>query len=128
MADYELVERIVAELPEVTVGEKWHRRHWLVAGKGFVWERPLSKADIRRFGDAPVPAGPFLGVVTEDLHEREAIVASGVLGVFTIEHFADYPAYLVDLSVVQEGELRRLVLDAWCVNAPADVARVHLDR
>jgi hypothetical protein len=42
------VARLAAALPEVTEGEEKHhgRREWLVAGKGFAWERPYSKADL----------------------------------------------------------------------------------
>ncbi len=56
------VEDMVARLPEVTLGEKYGRRTWMVGGNGFAWERPFSKADVRRFGDEPVPAGPIVAV------------------------------------------------------------------
>jgi hypothetical protein len=58
---------IALDLPQVTEGER-HRgnRTWVVDGKVFVWERPFSKADIRRFGDATPPAGPILAVRVED--------------------------------------------------------------
>jgi len=49
-ATYDDVAAIAESLPAVTVGVKWGRRTWLVGGKGFAWERPLSKADIKRWG------------------------------------------------------------------------------
>jgi hypothetical protein len=43
------VARMAAELPEVTEGERHGNRTWFVGGKAFAWDRPFSKADIRRF-------------------------------------------------------------------------------
>ncbi len=124
--DYDDVDRLASALPGVTIGQKWNKRHWLVEDKGFVWERPFSKADLKRFGDDPVPAGPVLGITTEDLHDKEGLLAAGVTGVFTIPHFDNYPAVLVDLSVVSPEELSRLILDAWLSKAPEALARSYL--
>ncbi len=41
----------------VVEGERYGNRAWSVSGKAFAWERPFSKADIRRFGDASPPDG-----------------------------------------------------------------------
>ncbi|MBV8303717.1 MAG: MmcQ/YjbR family DNA-binding protein, partial [Acidimicrobiia bacterium] len=46
---------MVAALPGATEGERFGRRTWFVRGKGFAWERPFSKTDIRRFGDETPP-------------------------------------------------------------------------
>ena len=66
MATYADVERIVEGLPEITIGERHGRRTWFVGtGKkpsAFAWERPFSKADIKRFGDATPPAGDILEI------------------------------------------------------------------
>ena len=78
------------ELPEVVEGEHRGGRTWNVGGKSFAWERPFSKADLRRFGDVTPPAGPILGVRVEDLGEKEAVLAAQAKGFFTIPHFDGY--------------------------------------
>ena len=39
--------RLALALPEVNEGTRFGHRTWFVAGQGFAWERPLSKADIQ---------------------------------------------------------------------------------
>lgn len=118
MVTLDEVDRLARALPEVTVGERFHNRNWLVAGKSFAWERPYSKADLRRFGDRTPPSGPILGVRTADLEEKEILLHSGQAGVFTIEHFNGYAAVLVQLDVVGVDTLRDLLTDAWLAMAP----------
>jgi hypothetical protein len=113
---------MAADLPEVTVGERYGNRTWLVGGKAFAWERPFSKADIRRFGDATPPAGPILAVRVEDLGEKEAVLASQPKGFFTIPHFDGYAAVLIQLNTVTKGALREAILDGWLACAPASLA------
>jgi hypothetical protein len=115
----------ITALPEVTEGVRWGRRSWFVGGTSFAAERPLSKADLKRLGDAPAPAGPILSVAVDDLGEKEAVLAAGTPGVFTIEHFKDYPAVLISLPVVPLPALRELVEDAWLCTAPPALAEVY---
>ena len=52
---------MATELPQVTEGERHGNLTWFVGGKAFAWERPFSKADIRRFGENPA-GGPIVAV------------------------------------------------------------------
>ena len=122
MATLEDVARIVGELPQVAEGEHHGHATWSVRGKGIAWLRPFSEADLKRFGAKTPPAAPILAVNTKDLHEKEGVLAAGLHGVFTIEHFNNYPAVLVELGVIDERDLRDLLVDAWLAVAPAELA------
>ena len=127
MADLEDVERLVAQLPEVSVGDRRGHRAWAVAGKGFAWERPFSKADIKRFAADPVPEGPILALVTDGLEDKESLLQAHPGHLFTIPHFTGYPAVLLHLARAGEDDLREALLDAWLVHAPGAVARAYLE-
>ncbi|HEY5943971.1 MAG TPA: hypothetical protein VIV40_00695 [Kofleriaceae bacterium] len=107
------VGTIATSLPGVTVGTKWGHRTWMVDGKGFAWQRPFSKADVKRFGDDTPPAGDILAVRVENLDAKDALLAIAPPGFFTIPHFDGYAAVLIELRRARAKDVRAAILDAF---------------
>jgi hypothetical protein len=126
MATLDDVHRLASELPEVTEGERHGHRTWFVAGKAFAWERPYSKADLKRFGDETPPAPPIVAAVVEDLSEKEAALAAHPGVFFTIPHFQGYPAILVELAAAPVEVVREAILDGWLAVAPPRLTEPYL--
>lgn len=119
---------MAVELPDVTEGERHGNRSWSVGGKVFAWERPFSKADVKRFGTAAPPDGPILAVRVADLGEKEAVLAEQPGALFTIPHFDGYAAVLVHMKAVTKRVLREVLVDGWLACAPPDLAAWYLAR
>jgi hypothetical protein len=121
MVSLDDVAAMACAMPGVAEGERHGNRTWSVGGKAFMWERPFSKADIKRFGDEEPPAGTIVAIRVEDLVEKEAVLGAGTKGIFTIPHFNGYPAVLVQLKTVTKRALREAVVDGWLACAPAEL-------
>jgi hypothetical protein len=60
VATWDDVRRIAFALPETSERHSRELPWWQVKDRGFVWERPLRRADLEYLG-ADAPDGPILG-------------------------------------------------------------------
>lgn len=122
MATLDDVRRLALALPRVEEDTRWGNTSWGIARggaakpKGFVWERPFSKADIARDGEPP--AGAILAAMVESDEEKRALLAAEPGWLFTIQHFDGFPAVLVRLDEISDDRLAEVVVDAWLAVAP----------
>ena len=126
MASWDDVRRIALGLPETSERVSRNLRQWQVKGKGFVWERPLRRADLEALGD-DAPDGPILGARVEHLVAKEALLADDPGVYFTTPHFDGYPAILVRLDRIGLEDLREVIVEAWLAHAPKRLAKSYIE-
>jgi len=130
------VDAICAALPETWFGTSWGDvPTWLVAhrvrdgekkGRGFVlYRRPHQTAIDAATGEM---YDDLLVVRTANADDKRALV-EGDGPFFTIPHFNNYNAVLVQLSRLGEisrDELAEVITDAWCACAPKSLVKTYL--
>jgi hypothetical protein len=126
VASWDDVRRIALALPETSERVSRNLRQWQVKDKGFVWERPLRRADLDALGD-DAPGGPILGARVEHLVAKEALLADDPAVYFTTPHFDGYPAILVRLDRIGLEDLREVIVEAWLARAPKRLAKSYIE-
>ena len=104
---------IAISLPEVHE-KAGNTLSWSVGeNRTFAWERPFSKADLKKLGEH-VLQGTILAISVESLLVKDAMLEDETRDyLFTIPHFEGYPAVLVCLEEITFDQLKALLLEAW---------------
>lgn len=126
------VDEICAGLPETELGTSWGDvPTWKVPrgekGRGFVLYRPPGKTAVD-----PATGQPYddlVVIITPTEVEKDALVADESTPFFTIDHFKNFAAVLVQqsrLGEISREELAEIITDAWATRAPKKLVREHL--
>ncbi|MCW2796304.1 MmcQ/YjbR family DNA-binding protein [Nocardioides sp.] len=121
------VDEICMGLPEVEFGTSWgDRPTYKVRGKGFLLYRAPHKTAV----DAVTGElyDDLLVIVTSTEVEKAALVADERLPFFTIDHFRNFNAVLVQQSRLPEldrDELAEIITDAWAAKAPRTLVKKY---
>lgn len=124
-ATWDDVRRLALALPDTDETTSRGTAFWRVHGTGFVWERPLRKADLQHLGIDAQP-GPVLGAKVDDEATKFALVEDDPQTFFTTPHFDGYPSVLVRLDATSHRLLSEIVTSAWIAVAPPRLADAWL--
>jgi len=132
VASLEDVRAIALSFPGTFEKVDGHRggAGWRTKDGLFVWERGASKADMAAL-DAlgrAWPDGAVIGVRTDGLDGKEALLETFPDVYFTIPHFDGYPAVLVCLDRIDADLLRETITDAWILKAPKRLSAAWLQQ
>jgi hypothetical protein len=123
MADQEDVRRIALSLPGAREGQDHFAFSVLNKGKekGFAWVW-LERLEPKR---ARIPNPEVVAIRVADVHEKDALLATGEPHFFTEPHYNGFPAILVRLPLIEVDELEELLIDGWRCQAPKDLVKAY---
>ena len=123
-----VVDAICRALPEVELGTSWGDvTTYKVRDKGFLLYRPPHKSAIDP--ETGEMYDDLLVIMTPTAAEKAALVEDESTPFFTIEHFRNFSAVLVQRSRLDEidrEELAEIITDAWAARAPKSLVKQHL--
>lgn len=123
------IDEICGSLPESELGTSWGDvPTWKVPpgdkGKGFVlYRRPHSSAIDPETGEM---YDDLVVIITPTEVEKTALVEDDSTPFFTIDHFRNFNAVLVQqsrLSEIDRDELAEVITEAWATRAPKRLTR-----
>ena len=114
-------------LPEVTEGVRYGNRTWCGRGQGVRLGAAVQQGRHQALRRQTRPRGRSSRDHVDEL-EREGAVLQRTPDLFTIPHFDNYPAVLVELRVAGKKAVREVLLDGWLDSAPEQLAREYLER
>ena len=130
MATLDDVRAIAMGFPGAVERVDGHRggASWRMPSGAFAWQRGPSGRDLEQLAELgrEWPAGDVIGVRTDGLQVKDALVETYPDAFFTIPHFDGYPAVLVRLDAIDVDQLREVITDAWLLKVTKRAAEEWL--
>ena len=130
MATLDDVRAIAMGFPGAVERVDGHRggASWRMPSGAFAWQRGPSGRDLEQLAELgrEWPSGDVIGVRTDGLQVKDALVETYPDAFFTIPHFDGYPAVLVRLDAIDVDQLREVITDAWLLKVTKRAAKEWL--
>ena len=108
---HDQLRRIALDLPEVEESSSYGTLAFKVRGKFLARLHQKEPAVVVRM----------------DFEERDARMRADPDTFYITDHYLDYPAVLVKLSLVRAADLREVLWQGWQLVAPPSLRRQHVD-